>query len=165
MLAQRPRAIENYSVHYDRLSTSRLGPDLRARLVARVRWSSLDRQLVEGANPIDSPLLAARAARLAAPGERLKLAEAIERIVDAAHGPQRRWWALTRHAPVRANAVELRALAHLLRSRRPLYARGIAIVNQLLTDGCGPLYTGSEARLAWALYEALEAMVGGVAAK
>jgi hypothetical protein len=161
MLAQRPQAVlESYAAFYDRLTASRLGPDLAARLVARVRWSSLDRQLVAGADPTGSPQLAARAAALASPRERMKLADGLERVVDAAHGPQRRWWAVSRHAPVRANAAQLRALAYLLRSSRPLYARGTAIVNQLLTDGCGPLYTASPEGLAWALYEALESMLG-----
>jgi hypothetical protein len=161
MLAQRPQAVsETYAAFYDRLSATRFRPGLAARFTARVRWSSLDQQLVEGADPSGSPQLAARATVLTCAREREKLAAAIDRVVDAAHGPQRRWWAVSRRPPVRANAAELRALAQLLRSSRPLYARGVAVVNQLLTDGCGPLYTARAEGLAWALYEAHGALLG-----
>ncbi len=161
MLAQRPQAVsETYAAFYDRLSATRLRPGLAARFTARVRWSSLDQQLVAGADPSGSPQLAARATVLTSAFERERLAEAIDRVVDAAHGPQRRWWAVSGRRPVCANAEELRALAQLLRSSRPLYARGVAIVNQLITDGCGPLYTAGAEGLAWALYEALGALLG-----
>jgi hypothetical protein len=163
MLAQRnaPIADESYEAGFERLLASRLGPGLLARIQARLRWSSLDRQLIEGADPARSPALAARAASLASSRARSELAAALKHVVDVAHGKQKRWWAVVRHEPVRANASMLNELAELLRGDEPLYARGIAIVSQLTTDGCGPIYTGSAERLAQRLHEAREEMVGG----
>jgi hypothetical protein len=42
---------------------------------------------------------------------------------------------------VAANADELAALAALLRAEVPVYARGLAMLRNLLTDGAGPAYT------------------------
>jgi hypothetical protein len=162
MLAQGPPLIETYAyrVSYDRLVANRLRPHAWARIASRILGPKLDRSLIVGADPSGSAVLAARAAFLASSSQRAGMADAIEGILDAAHGPQRRWWAVLRHAPVRANADGLASVAELLRSRRPLYVRGIAAVNQLLTDGCGPLYGPRAEYLRLQLRDAYEAMVG-----
>jgi hypothetical protein len=46
---------------------------------------------------------------------------------------------------VRDSRADLHELDEGLREPRPLYARGVAIVRELLTDGAGPLYTQDDA--------------------
>ena len=162
MLQQAPRTASpvDGTVAYDRLTTSTLVPGRAARLIARLRQYSLDRELIAGADPASSTQLAARAARLASTRERTQLADGVERLLSVAQGPQRRWWAVSRHGPVLANAAELGDLAGLLRSNTPLYAQGIAIVHDLLTDGTGPVFCGSAECLKRRLSDARTAMCG-----
>jgi len=151
---------ERFSVGYERLLARTLGVGRLACLTARVRSHSLDRELGAGADPASSPRLAARAAQLTSPGTRAAVADGLERLLSAARGPQRRWSALSRHRQLLANAAELQDLAALLRGDTPLYARGIAILNQLLTDGTSPAYHGDDEALALQLGEARE-LAGG----
>jgi hypothetical protein len=132
-----------------------------ARLAARLRAGSLDRALAHGADPRATPQLAARARLLTSPGRRARAADALEHLVRAARGPQRRWWALTRHNSVLANSSELHALASLLRSERPVYARGVAVLNELLSDGTGPVYRDADGQLASRLRQVRDAIEGG----
>ena len=46
-----------------------------------------------------------------------------------------------------ANASELHALAARLRGSGPLYARGIAMLSRLLTEGAGPAYSDRRGEL------------------
>jgi hypothetical protein len=135
-----------------------LEPSASARLLARVFSHRADRALIDGADPSASPVLAARAARLGAARTRSELARALEALVRAAQGPQRRWWALSSPTSVLANSSELHALASLLDSGAPVYARGVAAVNQLLSDGTGPAYQGDATRLARAVGDARSAL-------
>ncbi|MGO9322044.1 MAG: hypothetical protein ACLQBY_14745 [Solirubrobacteraceae bacterium] len=146
----------------DRLSARPLGPGRLVRLAARFRSRSLDEALIAGADPSGSAQLAARAAQLTSRRTRLQIAEGLERLVWAADQPQRRWWAVSPESPALATATELGDLAALLRERTPLYARGIAILYQLVTDGSGPAYRGTAASLGRELDEA-RAAVGGCA--
>ncbi len=102
-----------------RLTVRRVSP--WHRLLARVRGASLDRQLAGGARPEANPLLAARSMVLTSAGYRRALATSLRRILAGA-------------------AEELAGLAECLTARRPVPARGVALVSQLLTDGGGPLY-------------------------
>jgi hypothetical protein len=118
-----------------------------ARLAARVRAGSLDHALAEGADPRSSKQLAARARLLTSRCRRIQAAQALEQLVRRAQGPHRRWWALSQHNAVLANSSELHGLASLLRSERPVYAHGVAALNDLLSDGTGPVYRDEDAEL------------------
>jgi hypothetical protein len=133
-------------------------PAALSRLLARALARRLDAALIAGANPAGSALLAARAARLTSARGRESLADSLHGLVHAAHGPQRRWWALGSRATVLANASELDALAMLLSSETPLYVRGLALLNELLTDGTGPAYSGDATALSRALADARTAL-------
>jgi hypothetical protein len=135
-------------------------PSAGARLAARLHAGSLDRALIAGADPAESHALAARAAVLTSPRTRAHIAEGLERALAAAQGPQRRWWAVSPHSPLAANAGELKGLAELLRADVPVYASGVAMLGQLLADGAGPAYRGQPQALARRLREARAAMVG-----
>jgi hypothetical protein len=137
-----------------------LAPHVLARLGARIRAGALDRALIAGARPDDSPQLAARAAALTSRRHRRELADGLDRLVLAASGPQRRWWALAGRRSVLANADALDELATLLRSDAPLYARGIALIAETLSDGVGPAYLGEAPALARRLSDAGVALSG-----
>jgi len=161
ILLQNPRVLARESLpraYRERAAARALRPALGSRVLARLRGRSLDRALIAGADPSTSPLLAARAAALAAQAHRHALADGLERLLAAAEGPQRRWWALSAREHVRANASEISALAELLRGSTPLYARGIAMVEDLLSDGAGPAYDGPPTGLAARLRAARSAM-------
>lgn len=117
-----------------------LRPSRGARLAARVRAGTLDRKLIEGADPATSPQLAARAGQLTAPAMRAEIAAALQRLVASAEGGATRLQAPTARHAIKANGTELTALAELLRSGRPLYARGLAMLHELVVDGTGPAY-------------------------
>jgi hypothetical protein len=115
-------------------------PRLITRMRARGGRLELDHALAKGVDPSSSPLLAARAAQLARSRTRIRLAEALERLVltaDAHRGPFR---VAPRRAAVSANRQALFDLASRLRKGGPLYARGIAILELVLIDGTGPAY-------------------------
>jgi hypothetical protein len=137
-----------------------LEPAAGARLIARMLGGRLDRALIEGADPAGSARLAARASQLSSARSRRELAGAIDALVRAAQGPQRRWWALASPSSVLANSAELHALASLLDSDTPVYARGVALARELLRDGTGPAYRGDATRLARAVSDARAAMRG-----
>ena len=138
-------------------------PGILARLEARVRARTLDRALAAGTDPVDSPALAHRAARLTAPPMRGRAADGVERLLDAAvQAPSRRRVSPSR-AAVAAQAEELRATAALLRASTPVYARGMAILTVLLSDGTGPAYVESRnGAFADRLEEARAALMGRI---
>ncbi len=153
-------ATESFSIDYARLTGRLLLPSRRARLRARIHADSLERALIAGADPSDSQLLAARAAQLTSRRTRRRIASGLDRLVLASEGPQRRWWAVSRRAPLLANVTAIGELAELLRLDTPLYARGLAIISRLLSDGSGPLYHGGSERIAHELETARAAMGG-----
>jgi len=153
-------ASEPFSSDYERLIGRTLSPDRLARLHARVRGASLDRALIAGADPAGSARLAARAAHLTSQRSRALTADALDGLVRLSRTRDRRWRALRRPGCVLENASAIGELAGLLRSCAPVYARGVAVVNQLLSDGLGPAYVGDAPALARELARARAAMAG-----
>jgi hypothetical protein len=145
---------------HDRHVERAFAPGLVARASACLRWRALDRELIAGADPALCPQLAARAARLTARPMRIQAAAALERLLSApASG--RRWSVLPHGRAVSANAETIAELAELLRGPVPLYARGLAMLRALLTDGTGPAYTDTVGlALALALRDARRAIRG-----
>jgi len=156
IVAQHPAPLLPRSFELAAERTLAPGPLARAR--ARLRAGALDRALVAGADPARRTDLAARAARLGSRRSRHELAIALDRLLASARGPHRRWWSLGRHDIVLANADGIVALARLLDSDIPVYARGLALVRITLTDGTGPAYNGEPAALARRLTEARAAL-------
>jgi hypothetical protein len=121
-----------------------LRPRPLARLRARLTAGSLDRRLAVGADPSASPVLARRAARLTSRAGRAELADGLERLVDHAEESGQGWTMRFRVPPARPAVLghrsDLRGRAAELRRPAPLYARGLAMLSVLLTDGTGPLY-------------------------
>lgn len=109
--------------------------------LARLRAQGLDERLAAGADPLTSPLLAARAAQLARPAARERIAAGLERMALSFEGPARRFAILPARGAIEPNRACLLSLASALRSHRPAYAGGIAEARLIVTDGTGPAYT------------------------
>jgi hypothetical protein len=148
-----------FVAEFDRFAACRFEPGLTARLAARVRGHALDRALIEGADPAATEQLAARAARLTSTSMRREVARGLDRLALDWREAPRRWQVRPFQRAAAANAPELHALAERLRGPGPLYARGIAMLSKLLTEGTGPAYTDSRGDLlARRLHDARVAM-------
>src|SRR5690242_6884314 len=89
--------------HADRVRRA-LRPPLSARIAARVFAGRLDRALIEGADPVSSPRLAARAERLTSRSTRRELADGLDRLIATAQLPPPRRRSLPHHSSVLANS-------------------------------------------------------------
>jgi len=128
------------------VTARRLGPlsRLRLRRELRIARREADEELV--ASIYTTPRTAWRAAELTSHKNRATLARSIERLIDSADA---------RHLPgptplnriaVREQADRLRQLADLIRGPEvPVTARGLLLIDRLLTDGYGPLYVSYRA--------------------
>jgi hypothetical protein len=125
------------------------------RLLARILAVRLDHQLASGTPPETDAILAARAMFLTSARYRRVLARSLRRMLAASTVPsvRPRTVAAAKSAeatfrprvPLRRDRIArsapgLAELANCLTAPRPVPARGVALVSQLLTDGCGPLY-------------------------
>ena len=126
---------------FDRFAACRFDPGLTARLAARLRGHALDQALIEGADPAATEQLAARVARLTSMSMRREVARGLDRLAIGEREAQRRWHVRPFGRAAAANAPELHALALRLRGPGPLYARGIAMLSRVLTEGAGPAYS------------------------
>jgi hypothetical protein len=136
-------------------------PGPAVRLLARTRARALDRALAAGTGADGSSALALRAARLTSPRMRSRVADHLERLLEAAEAPPSRRRVTPRRTVVLAEAAQLRETAALLRRPTPVYARGVALLTRLLADGTGPAYAPSrEGAFAERLREARAALRG-----
>jgi hypothetical protein len=114
---------------------------LRDRVIAWLRAGALDRELARGVAPESCGPLELRARALIGPSMRKTLARQLRRVVNDARGGH----AWMTHVPicrpeVLDAAAELDVLADRLAAPGPVDVRGVAQVQLLLSDGCGPLY-------------------------
>ena len=138
-----------------------LAPGRWTRLVARRRHAALDRAIAAGADPAGSPVLAARSAQLAAMEMRQRVAADLERLARGAGQPGCRFRTLPAREAVRQNRGELMDLARILRAGGAAYARGVALLELVVTDGAGPAYTDRHgAILARRLRQARQRLTG-----
>jgi hypothetical protein len=133
--------------------------DLRERLSMRFQVRQLDRALAAGASTADSPQLARRAAALVRADTRTELAASMRRLArgDGRTPFGNRVGAL----PARCDEVrqDLERLAARLLEPGPVATRGVALTQELLTDGAGPLFwTESADDLGARLRTVLEAL-------
>jgi hypothetical protein len=136
-------------------------PGRLAWLMARVRSRGLDRKLIAGADPGASPVLAARAGQLTQRSTRARLANQLDDLVNGLDARPGRLIIRPRGGAVRASQDELRQLAARLRGSAPVYADGMAMLADLITDGTGPVYApGHGATLAGRL-RTVSAAIGG----
>jgi hypothetical protein len=139
-------------------------PGWLSRVGARIRSRSLDSELVAGADPAASPQLAARAARLTARSTRLRLAGALERLaLSDSERSRTSPHVLPFTTAIRANAGELNELGGVLRGTAPVYARGVAMLRLLITDGTGPVYSDRDGRVLADQLRRARTAIGGLA--
>ena len=116
---------------------------LRLRVHALVHREGLARALAYGADPSASPELALSAARLTTRRSRKASGRALRRTIAEARRPlmSRSSAVMIRRSAVVTAEPEIRALIDRLRDSRPVRARGVAIVELILTDADrSPLY-------------------------
>jgi hypothetical protein len=103
----------------------------------------LDRRLAAGARPEESSALRRRARKLKGDRKRRSVAAAVLRLIDDADGPPA---PLTAAAPIQREAVRtcrpflLMIAEDLQDAQLPVSAKGVALVEQLLSDGGSPVY-------------------------
>ena len=124
------------------LSVSATEGGILIKARARLRGRSLDRALSNGEDPSSSPVLTRRAARLTSTKNRHALARSIRRLLDPPSGrrpgPSA---AVPPHRSELAGArMPLARVAALLEIDEPVYARGVARLQLLLTEGGSALY-------------------------
>jgi hypothetical protein len=134
------------------------------RLWVRVFHWEADSRLAAGADSASDPALAVRAAQLTAQRHRRQLAAAVERIVreaEAASHPSFSVVVGTARDQVAEARSSLLFLAYLLRHEERVGPRGVAILEQLLTDGSSPVYVRSfRGALALRVQTAVDCLVG-----
>ena len=154
-----PAPIDSFALGFDRRAGRLLRPSWIARTAARVRAPTLDRALMRGADLAGSSWLAARAAQLTDEHARQQIADSLDRVLHVPHDRRGRGRVTPSRRAVLTNEPELRELTALLRGSTPIYARGVAMLHALLTDGTGPVYTDPDgALLETRLQEAREAI-------
>ena len=135
-------------------------PSLTSRLAARLRAGRLDRLVAVGAPGAAGSALAAHEARLTSLTEREAIARSLRRCITDANGhgillSSR----LPFHTPNIKGAEDLIDTITLrLHSPRPVSARGMARLRQILADGAGPLYRFGHGDLNGRLGAALAAL-------
>lgn len=135
-------------------------PSLKSRLTARLRAGRLDGLLAVGVPAPPGSALAAHEARLTSTAEREAIARSLRASVADARG---RGLLLSSrvalHVPNIAAAEDvIDAVALRLHSPRPVSARGMARLRQILGDGTGPLYRYGHGDLRGRLGAALAAL-------
>jgi hypothetical protein len=104
---------------------------------------SLDRRLAAGASPGESHALRRRARKLLSDRKRRSLAAGVFRLINEADDPPGPW---TSAVPIQRPAVRtcrpllLQVSQDLEDTKLPVSAKGVALVEQLLTDGGSPVY-------------------------
>jgi hypothetical protein len=102
----------------------------------------LDTALAHGADPCQSPALACRAALLTSRPSREQLADWLERTRLSGLEPHSRPSVKVEadREALRCASASLDQVQELLRSSRPLYAQGVAMIASVLKDGGSSLY-------------------------
>jgi hypothetical protein len=137
-------------------AAARRGSRPLAGLAARLRAPSLDRQLASGVPSWCCPRHAARALQLTSMRRRCTAARSLEALIERSEErpPRGRSAAIPPcREQVRDALPEIMAITARLRSTEPVAARGVAMLRELLGDGCGPCFISSHPA---ALTEALD---------
>ena len=121
------------------MTVAELAQSSRAWLFRR----ELDRRIAQGADPESSPELSRRARQLVSSDFRARMAAGLRRAIAVAEQP--RPTSLSARVPVQRSAIldereRLLGLARTLTEEQAVSARGMARVEELLTDGRSPLY-------------------------
>jgi hypothetical protein len=151
-----------------RPSRARGRPRLGLRVRVWVNEHELNAALARGTDPRASDELELRAERLARPEQRLRLADALEELLELAGGhevlanSEALSAATSPHlqlAEIRTCRSSLIRLVNRLRDKRPADVQGLAQVRCLLSDDRSPLYRREASS---SLDDAVAAAIGGL---
>ena len=119
---------------------------LRLRLIAARRRGELDCQLAAGIDPQTSTLLSMRGRTLTHRRSRKRVADGLARAHRSAQQTTPGFTAAVQPNVPQLLAAQpvLAAIDRRLRSPTPVRAKGIAMLQALLTDGASPLYQPAE---------------------
>lgn len=148
------------TIHATARPEARPRPSLTARLTARLQAGRLDRLIAVGVPAPAGSALAAHEARLTSTAEREAIARSLRTAMADAGG---RGPLLSSRVPLHVpniTAAEdvIDAVTLRLHSPRPVGARGMARLRQVLSDGTGPLYRNGRGDLRGRLGAALAAL-------
>ncbi|HET8672565.1 MAG TPA: hypothetical protein VFL87_02945 [Thermoleophilaceae bacterium] len=129
---------------------------LALRLRVRLRRARLDASLARGTDPTTSAELELRAMQLCSGRYRSRLARSLVSMLSDARRPAP---LIRPQVPVRRRAIlecegDMAALIRRLSDDAPVDPCGVALTEQLLTDGAGPLYYESAYSLRYSLRSA-----------
>jgi hypothetical protein len=129
----------------DPLDPGALRRPLSLRLKVSLQRDALTRDLALGASPTASAELTLRAAQLIGLRHRRQLARSLRRLPKEARAPHLiRSTIIHRYGVVQAEAA-INALIARLDDNQPVAVQGMAMLEQLLTDGASsPLYNAGE---------------------
>jgi hypothetical protein len=134
-------------------------PSMRSRLTARLRAGRLDGLVAVGVPAPAGSALAAHEARLTSTAEREAIARSLRATVADARGGILLSSRVALHVPNISEAEDvIDAVTLRLHSPRPVSARGMARLRQILGDGTGPLYRYGRGDLRGRLGAALAAL-------
>ena len=134
-------------------------PSMRSRLTARLLAGRFDRLLAVGVPAPEGSALAAHQARLTSTVEREAIARSLRATVADARGGLLLSSRVALHVPnITAAEDMIDAITLRLHSPRPVSARGMARLRQILGDGTGPLYRYGRGDLRGRLGAALAAL-------
>ena len=134
-------------------------PSMRSRLTARLRAGRLDGLLAVGVPAPAGSALAVHEARLTSTAEREAIARSLRATVADSRGGLLLSSRVALNVPNIAAAEDvIDAVTLRLHSPRPVGARGMARLRQILGDGTGPLYRYGHGDLRGRLGAALAAL-------
>jgi len=141
-------------------SEARPRPSLTARLTARILADRFDRLIAVGVPAPVGSALAAHEARLESTAERETIARSLRTALADAGGPGILLSSrIPLHVPnITAAQDVIEAVTLRLHSPRPVNARGMARLRQILSDGTGPFYRHGRGDLRGRLGAALAAL-------
>ena len=133
---------------------------LSALLIARLYAGKFDRMLAVGAVPTDGSALSVHEFRLTSVPERESIARTLRRAVDDAENQNASLSSrIPLHTPnIKAAEDIIDKITLRLHSPRPVNARGMARLRQVLADGNGPFYRYGRGDLNGRLGAALAAL-------
>jgi hypothetical protein len=141
-MSNRPAGIDLVAGDGWGLSRAPDGDGIFIKARARFRGRSLDRALSNGEDPASSPVLVRRAVWLTSTKNRHALARSIRRLLDPPSGRRPGPSAVVpaHRSELAAARMPLARVAALLEIDDPVYARGVARLQLLLTESGSPLY-------------------------
>jgi hypothetical protein len=125
-------------------------PNLKNRLIARLRGWTIDDRLLAGRQPNGNPVIAARLVEVLGSRHRAQIARALRRMVEVAR--RGTWSPYVAQIPLRVpevleNQELILTLARELEEEDSISPRGVILADRLVRDGTSPVYWRCQAAM------------------